>query len=173
MRSTTVLFSLAAVVLTSAGCGNAKSAATTAPPPTTATTATTATEPAQQPVTSATYRVTLAGFKGGAPNGSGLAVISINASSSELCWRFSRLKNVTAPTVARLYQSFPGASGRNGYHLGGAYKSSGCVALPSDVLGLIEARAQVFYVNIHDAQFPGGAVRGPLQAGGEAAAGTG
>jgi hypothetical protein len=113
------------------------------------------------PASAATYSVNLAGFLHGAPNGSGLAVISINPSNDSICWRFSSLKNVAAPTVARVFRNFRGA-------LGPTYTASGCVHEKALVIQVISARPKEFWVNIHSARFPFGAVRGPLQAGGEA-----
>jgi hypothetical protein len=168
MPRRTTFVTLAVVVLALAGCGSTKNASTTAATGSTPPASVSTPSEAHPPVTSATYVVNLAGFAGGSPNGSGLAVISINPSRGELCWKFSRLKNVTAPTVARIYRNWVGATGRGGstgrggYLLGRAYESSGCVPEESVVLGLIEAKPQVFYVNIHTARFRNGAVRGPL-----------
>jgi hypothetical protein len=120
------------------------------------------------PASAATYSVNLAGFLHGAPNGSGLAVISINPSNDSICWRFSSLKNVAAPTVARIFRNFRGASGQNGLALGPTYKASGCVQERALVIQVISARPKEFWVSIHSARFPSGAVRGPLQVGGEA-----
>jgi len=159
MRSRTAFVSLAVVALALAGCGKTNTAATV--PATTSSL-----RPGVAPVRSATYSVSLAGVTGGAPNGSGIATINIEASTDELCWQFSQLKNVTAPTVARIFQKVPGGTGSGGYQLGAVYNSSGCVHEPSVNLGVIEDRPSKFYVSIHDAQFPGGAVRGPLTLGG-------
>jgi hypothetical protein len=149
--------------------GSATYSVTTKPTPPAATSPVTApttrTSGAPPPAKSASYSVSLAGTSGGlpgAPNGSGLAVISLNASSDQLCWKFSQLKNVTAPTVAKIYKATPHGPGTAGLPLGSAYSSSGCVTEPSIFLGAIGAHPQRFYVSIHDAQFPGGAVRGQL-----------
>src|SRR5271163_2164181 len=154
MRNTT-LVSLAVAVLAFAGCGSTKQAATTA-----------TTSSAPSPTQTSVFDVTLTGFArelghgAGSPNGSAFAVISINPSKGELCWHFSQLKNVTAPTVARLFQNFTGASGAHGFLLGNAYKPSGCIPLEQSTLELMVTKPQLFYVNIHDAQFPKfGAVR--------------
>jgi len=166
MRSRTAAVSLAIVGLAFAGCGSTNKAATTAP-------ATSATLPpgatgiaAPPPVKSVTFSVKLAGANevpAGAPTGSGVAVISIKASTGELCWTFSQLKNVTAPTEAHIHRGLASTSGNIVIPLGGAYKASGCVpGAPRPLLGLIGANPQQFYVNIHNAQYPGGAVRGQL-----------
>jgi hypothetical protein len=90
-------------------------------------------------------------------------VISIKASTGELCWTFSQLKNVTSPREAHIHRGLASTSGNIVIALGGAYKASGCVpGTPRPLLALIGANPQRFYVNIHNAQYPGGAVRGQL-----------
>jgi hypothetical protein len=167
MLSRTTFVTLAVGVLALTGCGGSNGTATKAagsnlplPPGVSLTPET------RKPVTPATYDVNLAGFPKGSPNGSGLAVVSIEPSKGGLCWQFSQLKNVTAPTEARIFLNFSGASGRGGYLLGRPYKSSGCIQLEPAVLALIESKPYKFYVNIHDAHYPNGAVRGPLSTGG-------
>ena len=163
MHSRSALVSLAAVAVALAGCGKASGVATT-----TATTAETASipgvttyKPPPAPVATS-YSVTLAGFKRGSRNGSGLALIGINPTTNELCWTISQLKNVPKPTQARLFRFTPGGTGRNGYKLGDTFKPSGCIHQPAVILGLIESKPEQFFVSIHTARFPGGAVRGAL-----------
>jgi hypothetical protein len=158
------------VVLALVGCGSTKKAVSAAPANTASTSATlppgttTLTAP-PPPATPRTYQVKLSGaaeIPAGAPNGSGIAVISIKA-GGELCWKFSGLKNVTAPTVSHIHRGLPGSSGPVVIPLGGAYKATGCVhGAATPLLALIEASPQRFYVNIHNAQYPGGAVRAQL-----------
>jgi hypothetical protein len=157
----TTFVSLAVAVLAFAGCGGSGKTVTS-----TALPAGVNLHPAPLPTpVNATFTVPLTGgFKRGSPNGTGLAVVSINASTNELCWTISQLKNITAPTEVRLFRNFPGASGENGFYLGGPkkYKPSGCIHLLPVQLGLMTSKPQVFYVSIHDRRFPGGAIRGPL-----------
>jgi hypothetical protein len=160
--SRTASVSLVVAVLVFAGCGKG---ATTAPTSTPLLPGVKTQQP-PPPVKTVTYTVNLSGASpgtpAGAPNGSGLAVIGLYPSRNELCWTFSQLKNVTAPKVARIYQNFGGATGRHGRPLGGAYKSSGCLVEPSILFEVLEAHPERFYVAIFNAQFPEGAVRGPL-----------
>jgi CHRD domain len=160
----------AVAVLSLAGCGGGGTATVTV---------TTATPrhapgdiplPPKKPVTSNTYSVPLspsAGTSGefpappGSPNASGLAAISIHAPTGQLCWTFSQLQNVVAPRVALIYNRPAGAySYLQGFALGHAYKPSGCVHRTSFNLRLIETYPQRWYISIHTARFPGGAVRG-------------
>jgi CHRD domain len=167
MRSRTAFVSLAAVVLAVAGCGSTKKAATTAATSSTAA-PTTTTSVAPPPVKLLTYSVNLTGAGGataGARNGSGLAIISLNPSSGELCWKFSQLSNVTAPTKARIYHNHPGTPNtREGFPLGLTYEPSGCIVGPPSLLKPLQAHPQSFYLSVETAQFPrgAGAVRGPL-----------
>jgi CHRD domain len=156
-----VAAALAAIVL--GGCGSTKTTTTTTAK--TAPLAPGATEiGTPPPVKSATYRANLAGTTGtpaGAPNGSGVAIITVKAPGRELCWEFLRLKNVASPTAARIYRSLAGGPPlSSGVPFGASYKASGCVSEPAVFLGLLGAHPQNFYVAIDNAQFPKGAVRG-------------
>jgi hypothetical protein len=157
MRNRTTVVSLAAVVLALAGCGSSKKAESTASNP--VTTASTAAAPA--PPTS--FNVSLVPFQGGASSGSAQATVNIFPAKSELCWQFSQLIGVPSPTVARLPRIFPGETGEHGYFLDHKYTPSGCIKVEPVVLELMVNKAEQFFVSIHDRQFPGGAVRGPLR----------
>jgi hypothetical protein len=167
MRRTTSLVALAIGASALTGCGSSKQT-------TSGATASTATGPPPGAVTIShppppakprTYRVKLIGSNevpAGAPAGSALAAISIKA-KGEVCWEFSALKGVVAPSAAHIHHGASGISGPIVIPLGGAYKPSGCAtgAAPQ-LLALIEANPQRFYVNIHNAKYPGGAVRAQL-----------
>jgi len=168
LRGTLLVVVVAALAL--AGCGSTKKSSSTSSAGTSSTSATlppgatvlTSPPPAAKP---RTYRVKLSGAAEvpvGAPNGSGIAVISIR-SGGELCWTFSALKNVTAPTASHIHHGVAGTSGPVVIPLGGAFKTAGCVnGVAPQLLALIEANPQRFYVNIHNAKYPGGAVRAQL-----------
>jgi hypothetical protein len=157
----TTFVALGVAVLAFAGCGSSTKTVTSTPLPP----GVNLHPPAPPTPVNATFTVPLTGgFKHGSPNGSGLAVVRINAATNELCWTISQLTNITAPTEVRLFRNFPGASGENGFYLGGPrkYKPSGCLHLLPVQLGLMTSKPQVFDVSIHDRRFPGGAIRGPL-----------
>jgi hypothetical protein len=169
-RSRAAFVSLALAVLAVAGCGGSTKTVTAPPelPP-----GVSKPPPPPTPI-NASFHVTLTGeratrfglppgFRRGSPNGSAVAVATTNASTNEFCWEFSQLKNVSSPTVARLFRDFPGATGRGGFALGRRYKPSGCIHLVPVVLALIGAKPQQFFLNIHTTRYPGGAVRGPLR----------
>jgi hypothetical protein len=97
----------------------------------------------------------------GAPNGSATAVITIKT-SKQVCWKFTNLKNVTAPKVDHIHQGPAGAAGSIVSPLGTAYKASGCVPASATLLSQIESKPSGFYVNIHNVAYPQGVVRGQL-----------
>jgi hypothetical protein len=176
VRKITIASSRAALVcpavalLAIAGCGGTTKTVTTS---TTPLPAGVERAPPEPQAINATYHVTLngygatrfglpPGFRRGARNGSARAVVTTNASTHELCWKFSQLTNVPSPTVARLFRDFEGATGKGGFLLGRRYKSSGCIHLAWQTLGLIGEKPYKFFLNIHNAQYPEGAVRGSL-----------
>jgi CHRD domain-containing protein len=150
-----------AVALALAACGGAKKASTSSTSRTLPPGATTlsAPPPAAKPHS---YRLKLTGggeTPAGAPGGSGIALISIKP-PGEVCWQFSALNNVIAPTAAHIHHGLPGTSGPIVIPLGGTFKPAGCVkGIAPQLLAIIELNPQRFYVNVHNAKFPGGAVR--------------
>lgn len=96
------------------------------------------------------------------PGASALAILAIKAPSLELCWQFSQLKNVTAPTRARIYRSLAGGPGVGGLGvvLGAGYTPEGCDREPEGFLALLGKVPQNFFLSIDNAAFPHGAVRG-------------
>lgn len=157
MRSWTVLVSLAAG-LALAACGGA-----TKTVPTQSTGPKSSIPAVIPPPVAAVYTATLAPYNGGAASGSAVVQIGINPSTDELCWQFTELQGITAPTNARLYRTYPGApTTAAGFHLGHTYQPKGCIKLPRETLGLLELKPHPWIVNIHDAQHPEGAVQGAL-----------
>lgn len=169
MRSGTAFVSLAVGALALAGCGGTHVVTVTASTPT--TTAPAHVEPSansNRPVRTTSYTVELSGAGGttgeypaprGEPNASGVALISINSSTNELCWNFTRL-TITPSTVPDVYRRTAGAgSWRYGIPLGGTYKPEGCVHIARPTLGLIEEDPGEWWVSLRDAKFPKGAIR--------------
>ena len=164
MRKRIALVALAGTVLAAAGCGSSSSSSrttSTAAPPAPSTTPSTS----AATVKAASYTVKMAGANEvpkGAPNGSATAVITVKM-SRQVCWKFTNLKNVTAPKVDHIHQGPAGAAGNIVIPLGTAYKASGCVSnVAPTLLSQIESKPNGFYVNIHNVAYPQGAVRGQL-----------
>jgi hypothetical protein len=171
------LGSAACIALALAGCGSSeKKAASTS---STASTQTASTGPTNTPhletpavpVISAQYIVKLSGANGvppGAPGASALAVLRIKPGvepEGEICWGFQQLVNVTAPTFARIYNvtvGGPVAAAGGGIRLGTTYSPSGCVAVGSLILKVIEAHPSHWFVAIDNARYRLGVVRAKL-----------
>ena len=98
----------------------------------------------------------------GAPNGSGMAVVHFNATKGSVCWTFSKLKGVTAPTAAHIHKGGKGVSGPVFIPLGAAFKAKGCTTASKSSINAVEKNPGAYYVNVHNAKYPGGVVRGQL-----------
>src|SRR5271165_6019651 len=117
------------------------------------------------PLKAVTYNITLASAAGGAPGGTGLATISVvptSSSTGELCWRFSELTNVTSPTVAVIGLYIPHGASTHGSPLGRHHTASGCMPAPGAFLRRLGAYPKRYFISIHTAQYPGGAVIGAV-----------
>jgi hypothetical protein len=100
----------------------------------------------------------------GDPDGTGLAVVRINGNVVQ--WQVG-VSNIAAPTAGHIHRGAPGVAGPIviGFEPLGFINgvASGAVTVTDQAL-LDEIRANPgnFYVNIHNAEFPGGAVRAQL-----------
>ena len=96
---------------------------------------------------------------GGDPDGSGTFSVDIDAESGDFCYTIKAVK-IAAPTMAHVHSGAAGADGPPvvTFPMG----EDECVAAEPAVLRPIVADPASFYVNIHTADFPKGAVRGQL-----------
>jgi len=106
---------------------------------------------------------------GGDADGTGAASITINPTTTEVCWDL-RASNLNAPIAAHIHT---GATGVNGPILvplsAPNPTSTGCVlgsslspAVTTVMLEDIVAHPANYYVNVHDTTYPNGAIRGQL-----------
>jgi hypothetical protein len=101
----------------------------------------------------------------GDPNGKGLAVIHLNAAKGTTCWSFKGVTGIDKPTMAHIHKGSKGTSGPVVVPFGKSYKVSGCVKTPKSTIEKIETSPNAYYVNIHNAKYPAGALRGQLVGG--------
>ena len=95
----------------------------------------------------------------GDPDGAGTAEVKINGKS--VCWEFTPSK-VTTLTAAHIHKGGPGVAGPVVVPFGGAYKSKGCTTTTAAVAAAIKKTPGAYYVNVHTAKYPAGALRGQL-----------
>lgn len=111
------------------------------------------------------------------PDGTGVAKLTLDVVAGEVCFEI-RVDNTGTPNRAHIHR---GAAGTNGgivvplFELGGDPADArhdqleqdgeleGCAPSTSEQLQAIADDPSSFYVNLHNARFPGGAVRGQLE----------
>jgi hypothetical protein len=96
----------------------------------------------------------------GDPNGAGSAEVKITG--SRVCWELTTAR-IGAPSAAHIHKGAPGKAGPVVVALGSAFRHKGCTTAPAAVARAIQGNPRAYYVNVHNAAFPQGAVRGQLR----------
>ena len=102
----------------------------------------------------------------------GNVVVRLNAKTLKVCWSYSNLKLTplgaasATPTASHIHT---GAAGVNGGVLvpfgATSFVRSGCTTTTKAIIDGILANPSGYYVNVHNASYPGGAIRGQLKKG--------
>jgi hypothetical protein len=95
----------------------------------------------------------------GDPDGSGTAEIKITA--TKVCWEIHVAK-VGTIVAAHIHKGGPGVAGPVVVPFGKTYKSTGCTTTSASLAAAILKSPSAYYVNVHNAKYPGGALRGQL-----------
>lgn len=101
----------------------------------------------------------------GDPNGTGRAVIRVNPGQATVCYDIT-VENVDPILAAHIHIGAVGVAGAIVVHLplvGGTI--SGCEDTTRELALAIMKDPEAYYVNLHNAPFPGGATRGQLKKG--------
>ena len=101
----------------------------------------------------------------GDPDGKGSATVTLDSAKGEICYDVT-VEGIAAPTAAHIHEGAAGAAGPPVITLDPAKIGQGENCLTGQQAADIErigANPSGFYVNVHTADFPGGAVRGQLQ----------
>jgi CHRD domain len=98
----------------------------------------------------------------GDPDGRGTAEIKFNG--NQVCWELS-VSKIGKPAAAHIHRGKAGVAGPVVVPLGAAYRSKGCIRSTPATVRAIQARPAGYYVNVHNAKYPNGAVRGQLRNG--------
>ncbi|MES2896393.1 MAG: CHRD domain-containing protein [Pseudomonadota bacterium] len=99
----------------------------------------------------------------GDPDGSGTATLRINPGQQQVCYELS-VTGIAAATAAHIHKAAAGAAGPVvvGLTAPTSGSSKACVEVARQLaLDILKTPAD-YYVNVHNAEFPGGAVRGQL-----------
>lgn len=107
----------------------------------------------------------------GDPDGTGAAAVSFHAVSDtteEVCWDLA-FAGIAAPAAAHIHRGAAGVAGPVVVDFGtpGPSSATGCAPITTALADEIVATPTAFYVNVHNAEFPGGALRGQLIVGAE------
>lgn len=114
-----------------------------------------------------TYHATLTGAQepgGGDPDGAGEAEISISDDFGQVCWEVKNIRNIATPTAAHIHMGAPGVNGPVVFTLKKSNEGSwqGCTDGSEWTQNRIQGNPGAFYVNVHNADYPNGAIRGQL-----------
>jgi len=100
----------------------------------------------------------------GDTDGAGHATFKVNVGQSEVCYELS-VEKIAEATMAHIHKAGPDAAGPVAVPLtkpDAAGKSKGCAKADAAVVKDILQNPGGYYVNVHNAEFPAGAVRGQL-----------
>lgn len=99
----------------------------------------------------------------GDPDGSGTASFWLNVGQGEICYELS-VSNIAPATAAHIHVAPSDSPGPVVVPLSAPTSgmSSGCASVDRDLIKAILQNPENYYVNVHNAEFPGGAVRGQL-----------
>jgi CHRD domain len=99
----------------------------------------------------------------GDPNGTGTATLTLDRQAGEICYRLTVDKIRTA-TAAHIHEGPAGVAGPVvvGLEPPSDGSSEGCVSVKRSLINEILSDPSDYYVNVHNEQYPAGAVRGQL-----------
>ena len=99
----------------------------------------------------------------GDPDGRGQAIITLNPGKSRICWKLE-VHDIEPATAAHIHIGLAGMAG--GIVLGLSAPtdgdSDGCETVERSLVDAIRKSPASYYVNVHNANYPAGALRGQL-----------
>jgi len=99
----------------------------------------------------------------GDPDGSGTARVTVNARKEELCYELT-VTNIEPATMAHVHVGGVDVAGPvvRGLTPPATGASSGCAPISRELAIAILTDPANYYVNVHNAPYPAGAIRGQL-----------
>ncbi len=97
------------------------------------------------------------------PTGGGHVELTVNPGTGEICYSLT-VSGIGTPVASHIHIGFADQAGPVVVPLATptSGSSSGCVTIAPSKAHAIVASPQAFYVNVHTAEFPAGAIRGQL-----------
>jgi CHRD domain len=92
----------------------------------------------------------------------GKVELTLNKATGKVCWEFKLAKIDGKPTQAHIHKGKAGVSGNVVVPLGANYKRQGCTSAAKSLVKSIAGHPGAYYVNVHNAKHPLGAMRGQL-----------
>lgn len=102
----------------------------------------------------------------GDPDGSGTAEVRVTASEGQVCWDLYA-RGIDPATAAHIHRGAAGVAGPPVVTLttpDAAGRSQGCANVDMNLAREMALRSHEFYLNVHTAAHPSGAIRGQLRA---------
>lgn len=99
----------------------------------------------------------------GDPDGSGTATLTVDPAAGQLCYSLA-VAGIAPATAAHVHKGAAGTDGPPVVPLTAPANGSsqGCAPVAGDVAADMIAHPADYYVNVHNPDYPGGAVRGQL-----------
>src|SRR5690606_10302612 len=111
------------------------------------------------------FDLSLAGSGSGDPDGAGQGTITIDSDTNQISWELS-YSNIDEPTAMHIHLGAAGESGGVAVPLTVEKDTDGNLVgltnAPAEVVQALLASPSGYYVNIHNAEHRGGAIRGQL-----------
>lgn len=96
----------------------------------------------------------------GDPDGTGAALITLNFGHGEVCWELT-YDDIAPPTAAHIHEAPPDEPGPVVVPLDA--NEPGCETVDAELIEGLRTEPSAYYVNIHNGEFPAGAIRGQLE----------
>ena len=123
--------------------------------------------PEGSPVADHTMKINLSGGSEvpgpGDPDGKGTVNLTFNLEKGEVCYDIT-VSDIQAPTAAHIHVGAVGKAGgpKVTFAKGTDGSWRGCASADKALLNEIVKKPADYYVNVHNAEYPGGALRGQL-----------